>query len=185
MKLWTLVFRGILRVYPQEFRSRFGAEMLLDFQDGLRAAQADGRRTSLAFLVRNLTDTLLSVPREHAAGFRFRRAWPTFLAVSLAIPVGYLDSVSRPVQPVVLAILVLAGSFGLAQPKRAVTWALLFGGSVPVWHFVGTLLGYKPDYPVEPGTYASLIALIPGFVGAGIGAGIRSAASIAVQFPSN
>jgi len=54
----------LLRLYPEAFRRRYAAEMVLDFADALAAARASGRLAVGAFALRVLGDLAVSLPRE-------------------------------------------------------------------------------------------------------------------------
>jgi hypothetical protein len=97
------------------------------------------------------------------------------LAAVCGAVIGVLDlasGASSDVQPVVLLVLLFSGFFGLVRPRRAWLWALLVGGGVPVGHVLGPALGRAPAYPVEPGRWITLLALIPALLGAGAGAAV-------------
>ena len=54
----------LLRLYPEAFRRRYAAEMLLDFADALDAARAGGWVAVGAFALRALGDLAVSLLRE-------------------------------------------------------------------------------------------------------------------------
>ena len=91
------------------------------------------------------------------------------LAVCFAAFAGYVDLHNDEVQPAVLVILLSAGLLSLLDPKRAWLWGFLLGISVFVTYAVGARLGYYPDEPPSPNDFATLIALIPAYIGAGGG----------------
>jgi len=97
------------------------------------------------------------------------------LAAICGAVIGVLDfssSASSDVQPVVILILLFSGFFGLVRPRRAWLWALLVGGGVPVAHLAGPALGMTAEYPVEPGRWITLLALVPALLGAAAGAAV-------------
>ncbi len=83
---------------------------------------------------------------------------------------GWVDFNNDEPQAAVLVILAVTVLTGLIFPSRAWLWALIAALSLPGMYFVLTGLGYQPKTPPSPGWYASLIALIPAFIGAYAGA---------------
>jgi hypothetical protein len=69
-----------------------------------------------------------------------------------------------------LLILLGTAAFGFIQPQRAWAPALIIGGSIFVAHGLAHFSGYQPPYEVKPNVFVTLLALIPGFIGAYIGA---------------
>jgi hypothetical protein len=67
----------ILRLYPESFRSRYAAEMLLDFEDGLRAAGKNGVLAVATFVRCAVGDFVVSLFREWIAGRAARVAITT------------------------------------------------------------------------------------------------------------
>ncbi len=94
------------------------------------------------------------------------------LAVSLAggIFALWVDSRNDEPQAAVLVILVMTFLVGFLLPKRAWLWAIIVGLCIPLGYLVTRAVGIPPRIPVEPGWYASAIALIPAFIGAYAGA---------------
>ena len=94
------------------------------------------------------------------------------LLLSLAggIFAWWVDSRNDEPQAAVLVILMVTFMIGFLLPRRAWLWALIVGICIPLGYLLTRTLGYLPVNPVDPGWYASLIALIPAFIGAYIGA---------------
>ena len=88
--------------------------------------------------------------------------WP--LALALGIIIGILDMHAKEVQGTVLLVLVTSGLFGFVQPRWAWLWAVTIGSSLLVVGLAASILGYPPHD--EPNVFATLIALIPAFLGA-------------------
>jgi len=57
-------YGALLRLFPDGFRRRYQAEMLLDFEDALRAASSGGPPSVLGFGWRALADLGVSLLRE-------------------------------------------------------------------------------------------------------------------------
>lgn len=94
------------------------------------------------------------------------------LVISLAggLFAWWIDSRNDEPQAAVLVILVVTFVVGFLLPKRAWLWATIVGLCLPLGYLIGRSTGYLPQIPVEPGWYASVIALIPAFIGAYVGA---------------
>ncbi len=107
------------------------------------------------------------------AKFQLNAGWCAALAVGFGAAAGLVDLTQSEVQPAALLVLVLTFLLGFAQPQRAWAWALIIGSSILFAHLLAALAGYKPPYPVEPNVFATLLALIPAFIGAYSGAAIR------------
>lgn len=98
-----------------------------------------------------------------------------FLAFAGGIFAGWVDFNNDEVQAAVLVILVVTFLLGMLVPKRAWLWAIIVALCLPVVYLLARGLGYQPVSPPSPGWYASLIALIPAFIGAYSGALARFA----------
>lgn len=107
-----------------------------------------------------------------------RNRWQLdLLCIALAVLGGFIagavDFRNDEPQAAVLVILAFAGLLGFVQPKKAWRWGIIVGLGVPVVYLIATALGYQSKSIPEPGWYASLIALIPAFLGAYGGALLR------------
>jgi hypothetical protein len=79
---------------------------------------------------------------------------------------GYVDGFHHDEpQAAMIVIMVFAGLLGFVQPQKAWRWALIVGPGVPMVYLIATALGYHAKSVAEPGGDASLIALIPAFIG--------------------
>jgi hypothetical protein len=98
-------------------------------------------------------------------------AWVCLIiALAGGIFAGWVDFNNDEPQAAVLVILVITLLLGLIQPRLAWLWAIIVALSLPAVYLVATNLGYQPVSPPSPGWYASLLALIPAFIGAYAGA---------------
>ncbi len=88
------------------------------------------------------------------------------LALCGGIFAGWVDFNNDEVQAAVLVILVVTFLLGLILPRRAWLWAVIVALCLPGVYLVARSLGYQPVSPPEPDWYASLLALIPAFIGA-------------------
>jgi hypothetical protein len=60
------IYRRLLRLYPADFRARFGNEMISLFREQLRDARSSGERKQIASLwARCLVDLVVTVPKQH------------------------------------------------------------------------------------------------------------------------
>lgn len=98
------------------------------------------------------------------------------VAIPLAVAIGYIDTHARTDDnlPIVAILLVCAFIFGLAQPRNAWQWGVIFGLAVPAAHLIGLARGYHPPYLLQPNVLATFIAAIPAFIGAYGGALARN-----------
>lgn len=69
-----------------------------------------------------------------------------------------------------LVILVVTFLTGMILPGKAWLWAIIVALCLPGVYLLASGLGYQPKSPASPGWYASLLALIPAFIGAYTGA---------------
>lgn len=93
--------------------------------------------------------------------------WICFvLALAGGIFAWWVNSRNDEPQAAVLVILMVTFLLGFLVPARAWLWALVTGACLPVGYLLARSVGYLPVIPVEPGWYASFIALIPAFIGA-------------------
>ena len=92
------------------------------------------------------------------------------LACCGAIFVGWVDFNNDEPQAAVLGILVVTFLLGLVQPRAAWLWAVIVALGIPGLYLYAMVMGYQPTSPPSPGWYASLLALIPAFIGADAGA---------------
>lgn len=86
---------------------------------------------------------------------------------------GWVDFNNDEPQAAVLVILVVTFVLGLTLPRRAWLWAIIVALCLPGMYLLLRALGYQPVSLPEPGWYASLLALIPAFIGAYSGALMR------------
>jgi len=90
----------------------------------------------------------------------------TILALCGGIIAGWVDFNNDEPQAAVLVILVATILLGLILPKKAWLWAIIVALCVPGVYLFARSLGYQPVSPPSPAWYASLLALIPAFIGA-------------------
>jgi len=88
------------------------------------------------------------------------------LALSAGVFAGWVDFHNDEPQAAVLVILVATFLLGLILPPRAWLWAIIVALCLPAEYLFLRSLGYQPVSPPSPAWYASLLALIPAFIGA-------------------
>ena len=98
---------------------------------------------------------------------------PLTLAVVLGLLIGYLDWHASEVQPIVLLVLIAVGAVSFFWPRWSWLAAIVVAVCIPIAHLIGRAMGYTESYPIEPNVWAALLALIPAFIAAGLGAGAR------------
>ncbi len=92
------------------------------------------------------------------------------LALAGGILAWWVDSRNDEPQAAVLVILMVTFVLGFLVPRKAWLWAIITGFCLPLGYLLASTVGYLPTTPVEPGWYASALALIPAFIGAYLGA---------------
>jgi len=92
------------------------------------------------------------------------------LAFAGGIFTGWVDFNNDEPQAAVLVILMATVLLGLILPGKAWLWAIVVAVCLPGVYLLATSLGYQPVSAPSPGWYASLLALIPAFIGAYVGA---------------
>jgi hypothetical protein len=174
LSLSCRLYRLLLAAYPASFRRSFGPEMAQVFRDGCRDAIARGRLGGLlSYWARILGDLLATVCRERLAAMDRRASALLLLALLLGLWIGMVDYRSDEVQNAVLLIVVSTLLFGLFAPRRSWRWAIAIGLGVPLVHYIARWIGLKPPYPIQPGMFASFLALIPAFIGTYLGVFFR------------
>ena len=96
------------------------------------------------------------------------------LAFAGGIFAGWVDFNNDEPQAVVLVILVVTFLLGMTIPGKAWLWAIIVSLCLPAVYLFARSLGYQPESPPSPAWYASLLVLIPGFIGAYLGAAARA-----------
>jgi len=84
-------YEVLLRLYPDAFRRRYGAEMALDFADALDAARAGGSMAVAGFAARAVGDLAMSVLREWTRAGRLG-----FVAATAGITLALWGLALRP-----------------------------------------------------------------------------------------
>ena len=90
---------------------------------------------------------------------------------------GWVDFNNDEPQAAAIVVMICAAILGFAQPKNAWRWAIVIALSIPLVYLIAIAAGLQPRTPPEPGLYASLLALIPSFIGAYGGVFIRKVMS--------
>lgn len=90
-----------------------------------------------------------------------------FLGAAFA---GRVDFNNDEPQAAVLVILAVTFALGVLQPGKAWLWAIIVASGLPGVYLSASALRYQPVSPPSPVWYASLLALIPAFIGAYAGA---------------
>ena len=92
MRLQERLFRVVLRLYPSEFRDRFGRDMTAAYREARNDAAMRGRRGAAEFWLGVAADALVRAPGEHMrmwfhdlpfSGRALRRS-PMFTLVAIA-----------------------------------------------------------------------------------------------------
>jgi len=86
---------------------------------------------------------------------------------------GWVDFNNDEPQAAALVVMAVTFLVGFLLPRRAWLWAIIVALCMPGMYLLLRGLGYQPVSVPEPGFYASLLALIPAFIGAYWGALMR------------
>ncbi len=92
------------------------------------------------------------------------------IAIFGAALTGWVDFHNDEPQAAVLVILIITALLGWLVPGKAWLWAVIVAIGIPGMYFLLRAQGLQPVSPPSPGWYASLLALIPAFIGAYTGA---------------
>jgi hypothetical protein len=85
--------------------------------------------------------------------------------------VGYVNTHTDEVPIVLTTTLVATGLLGLAQPRAAWRWGILVALALPASQITALLFGWRVPYPNGwSGLPVTLVALVPGLIGAYAGA---------------
>jgi hypothetical protein len=117
-----------------------------------------------------------SVPKEG----RMRMLWwygaALLLAVALVVGLDRLGRSDDSAMVVLVALVAAAALLGFAAPRRAWLAGLVIGAAVGVAHLVyatvGPALPYQPSPPGVGGAATLLALVVPGLLGAYLGAGV-------------
>jgi len=166
------IYRGLLRLYPQEFRARYAKEMELTFRDHLQDTLVkNGIWGVPKFWLNVAGDLMASVLRER---FTLKNAiGMIYVAVAMVFSIAaqYVDrhNVSE-VYPTLMVALVGSFVVGILQPRWPWRWAIIIGLGVPFFGPPGVL----PARLASPGRWAMLaVMMVPGLIGAYTGSLLR------------
>jgi hypothetical protein len=165
--LATRAYRVLLRAYPLAFRRRYAASMFSDFQDAYRATRRRPRMLTRLWFA-TVGDIVSSAPLERFNQMRDIHWFRWTVAMALGLGVGAFDYSVTEVQSTLIVLLPLTFIFGFVNAKSPWRWALVIGLGIPVAHVIGHALGIQPPYSDH--VVASLLALIPTFIGVYSGA---------------
>lgn len=89
---------------------------------------------------------------------------------------GWVDFHNNEAQAAALLLILFGSLLGFTQPAKAWRWALLLGLCMPGAYLIGLSQGYKPKSWPQPNVYATVMALIPAFIGVYSGVVLNKAA---------
>ena len=95
------------------------------------------------------------------------------------LAIGYLNLHTDEVPVVLFGVILAAFGLGLARPRMARRWALLAGLAVPGSAALALLLQFPVPYVNDLGNVVtSFVAIVPGLLGAYLGAGVRNGVAV-------
>jgi hypothetical protein len=102
--------------------------------------------------------------------------WIYTLAFMLGLVIGWLDTTMRTddALPAILLLGIPCFVFSIIWSRHPWRWGLLIGIGIPLWHIVGTSLGYHAVSPAQPNRFASLLALAPAMIASYFGSAMRA-----------
>lgn len=158
------IFRALLLAYPASFRADFGQQMAQTFRDQLRATRSGGASRVVWLWARTLSDIASTAIQERSEEMQGRGSL-MLCAAAIGMAIAWVDSRPSWDDTGITAgtIFIACALFGAISPKQAWQWALAVG----IW---------IPLYGILHSNYGAIIALIPAFLGAYLGAGLRSMA---------
>jgi len=165
------IYRLLLLAYPADFRREFGDDMTQVFRTRARTAGAFAQRAR--FWRRTLTDWIASAARERIASLTPYGIMLVLVALGFGLFAAYVDFNNDEVQAPVLVVLVASFILGVAQPRQAWRWPLIVALCLPLTREIAPLFGLYPKLPATPNNFATLLALIPAFIGAYSGVAVR------------
>ncbi len=167
------IYRALLRIYPAEFRQRFGEEMALSFAQQCEAHVGNRGQFGLVLCwTRSLADLARSASAEwlRLGAVKLRPARGTFAALVAAVTVsaflGYVNLHNDEVQAPLAILLGASFLLGLLRPSHAWLWAGIVALSIPVSSLISLKTGvYYPcrpghPYSCEPPTFSNAISTI-------------------------
>lgn len=97
------------------------------------------------------------------------------LTLGVILAIGYLNLHTDEVPIVLFGVLVASFGLGLVSPKLPIRWALVAGLTVPASAALAFALQIHVPYLNGWGNIVnSLVAVVPGFIGAYLGAATRA-----------
>ena len=102
------------------------------------------------------------------------------LLIVLWIGVAYLNTHTDELLVLLPSVLAASALVGIVQPRGAWRWGVLLGLAVPVSAAVALVLGVRVPYNNDWANVAmSLLAVLPGLIGAYVGAGVGALLALA------
>jgi hypothetical protein len=159
------IFKALLVMYPRQFREAYGREMVQTFRDLLREEPPESAAQFARLWRHLLWDMAFSAIRERSEEMQ-GRGFLLMGAAALGMAIAWVDA--RPnwddTGITAGALFLSCAILGAVSPKQPWQWALAVGLWIPLTALLWTH------------NYGAVIALVPAFLGAYLGAGIRSLA---------
>jgi len=159
---WIALFRLCIRVYPGEFRTRFGPEMEEVFEQGLAESRQRSRYLMLTF-----ADALSGGIRERTAVSNPRSLIVLVGCLAVGILIGYADLQADEPQGTVLVVLLGGGLIGSVWRRGTLGNGLALALGIPGMYLISVFWG--KGAVVGPG----LVMIVPAMIGLACGTGVR------------
>ena len=88
------------------------------------------------------------------------------LSLIFSLSAGLADIKYKNIFIPVLLIFVFTFVLGFFRPKYSLLWGIIVGLGIIVTHVFARVVDFQIPYEVQPNIFATLLALIPSFIGA-------------------
>jgi len=117
------LYAWLVRLYPRDYRSTFGAQMLQTFKDQYRDILETEGTVKLGFWIETIVDETNNITKEHVVSLKLKPIALGYFSVGLCLGIGVVGLRLRltPVFSVALMlslVLSFVARSAMARPKR-------------------------------------------------------------------
>lgn len=189
VRLISKIFRVLMFGYPRRFRERFAEEMIADAEAMCDDAFArNGVKGLVVVWFSIIMDWMQTSAEERSEqmleyiSHHWQMALFILFAVAFSVGIAWIDIHNNEVQASVIAVFGSAFVLGCLQPRYAWVAALILSVGLCAGLALAKILNWQTAFPVSWATLPQcFLSLIPGLIGAYIGAGIRWAIGAVVR----